>query len=226
MFLAGCTFYGPSNQSAVVAFSEPLAQWMPRMAAWLVPLVLLLILLPPLLLLFLFAVSPFVAHKIYEPTQLRILQLWQFWRRFAIFRSALLSFFFFSTVLEFITNAFWQFRLFSFYGRKFSSSLPSFVRALQPDPRVARGGSMHAINKGPKYLQAHNGNNLINLKQYATGSTKHHDDDEVVWQISPTKLFDFWLGEGTQIVCPLTFTWQSSSCRNKSTFYAELRTIK
>lgn len=87
---------------------------------------------------------------------------------------------------------------------------------------------MHAINKGPKYLQAHYGNNLINLKQYANGSTKHHDDndgdDEVVWQISPTKLFDFWLGEGTRIVCPLT--WQSSSCRNKSTFYAELRTIK
>lgn len=88
---------------------------------------------------------------------------------------------FLCALLEFITNAFWQFRLFSFYGRKFSSSFWPFVRALQPD---SSEGSMHAINKGPKYLQAHYGNNLINLKQYANGSTKHHDndadDDEVV----------------------------------------------
>lgn len=89
-----------------------------------------------------------------------------------------------------------------FYGRKFSSSCAPFVWALQ-----AVGVSMHAINKGPKYLQAHYGNNLINLKQYANGSTKHDDDndddDEVVWQISLAKLFDFWLsrrqGEGHEL---------------------------
>lgn len=46
--------------------------------------------------------------------------------------------------------------------------------------RMAHGVSMHAINKGPKYLQAHYGNNLINLKQYANGSTKHDDDDDEV----------------------------------------------
>lgn len=74
MFKAGCTFYGPSNQSAVVAFSEPLAQWMPRMG-WLVPLVLLLLFLLFLPLVVDSVVSPFVALKIYEPTQLRILQL-------------------------------------------------------------------------------------------------------------------------------------------------------
>lgn len=83
------------------------------------------------------------------------------------FSSALFFF-----VPEFITNAF---RLFFFMVESFRQVVRLLFGALQPV-----GVSMHAINKGPKYLQAHYGNNLINLKQYANGSTKHDDDDDEV----------------------------------------------